>query len=698
MKKKKEKLPSKPKSKNPSIKKLKSQSKELTDYSELFIINNIIHKISEAEDFNSSLDFIMDEALNVVGLEGGTICLINPDDTMKVVVNRETSQETLNDLLSHNVKIGDCLCGNCAKDCRPLILNNRNEVIKYSTREALRGEDIRFHAAFPFMAKGTCFGVLCTFTRTDSKPSAGSLKLLEKIVTQTAISVENISLYEKIKENEKRLRVSTELAKVAVWEYDMVANEMTRSNNHDRLYGLEWQTKWNLNTFLNATHPDDREYSNEIIRKSTAAGGDNQYKFDFRVIYPDQSIHWLSVIGEVTKRNSKGEGVLVHGSLIDITDRKIIEEALHESEEKFKLIFKTSPDSMVLIDDDEGLILDANDQFSKIYGYSKEEVIGKSSIEINIWQDPLQRHELFNKLNNNESVYNMECKLVAKGGEVIDSLLSVTFIKMNNNKLILSVSKDIRELKHKEEEIQKLSQELELRVVQRTAQLQEVNKELESFVYSVSHDLRAPLRSIMGFSEIISKRYKDILKGESIEYFGYILEASKNMANLIDDLLKFSRLAKGTIGKELIDLNEIMKAVVKNLNQDIIDNNAKIEFPNNLPIIKSESALIIQILTNLINNAIIYHRKGINPVIKVSVFENEDIVIIKVIDNGQGIPKEYQEKIFNIFQRLHPSDEYPGTGIGLAIVKKAAAALGGKVTLESEIGKGSIFSIILPKT
>ncbi|MDZ4164380.1 MAG: PAS domain-containing protein [Smithellaceae bacterium] len=135
---------------------------------------------------------------------------------------------------------------------------------------------------------------------------------------------------ETLRESEERLRLSTELANVAVWEYSFITNSMSRSINHDQLYGLERHTTWDINTFLAATHPDDREFSNNIIQKSVAAGGSDQYSFDFRVVYPDQSIHWLSVVGQVVQRNMEGQGSIVRGCLIDITDRKHLEDELRK--------------------------------------------------------------------------------------------------------------------------------------------------------------------------------------------------------------------------------------------------------------------------------------------------------------------------------------------------------------------------------
>lgn len=146
--------------------------------------------------------------------------------------------------------------------------------------------------------------------------------------------------------SEERLRLSTELANVAVWEFDFRTNSMSRSNNHDSLYGLKNQKEWKFETFLNATHPDDREYSNNMIQRSVAIGGPDKYTFDFRVVFPDQSIHWLMVTGQVIERNKKGEGIVVRGILIDITDRKETESALAESTLRYKLHFDHMLDAM----------------------------------------------------------------------------------------------------------------------------------------------------------------------------------------------------------------------------------------------------------------------------------------------------------------------------------------------------------------
>jgi PAS domain S-box-containing protein len=193
------------------------------------------------------------------------------------------------------------------------------------------------------------------------------------VITFTDIS-ERVRAEEAFHVSEERMRLATELANVAVWEYDFTANRMSRSKNHDQLYGLVWQEQWDMNTFLKATHTDDREVSHEIIQKSVAAGGPDQYTFDFRVVYPDQSIHWLMVIGQVIERDSEGQGIIVRGCLIDITERQRIETELRESDARIRNVFEQANDGIYIISA-ENRYLDANERGLALFGYTRDELL-----------------------------------------------------------------------------------------------------------------------------------------------------------------------------------------------------------------------------------------------------------------------------------------------------------------------------------
>jgi PAS domain S-box-containing protein len=246
------------------------------------------------------------------------------------------------------------------------------------------------------------------------------------------------------------------------------------------------------------------------------------------------------------------------------------------------------------------------------------------------------------------------------------------------------------------EQIERHAAEMEERVAQRTAELREVNAELEAFAYSVSHDLRAPLRAINGFAQIIARRHRDSLNEEGQHYFDNIIQASTHMGHLIDDLLRYSRLGRQAVRHQPVPMGDVLAQVADSLAGRVAETGAHLSLPDDLPVVQGDQTLLGQIFTNLLDNALTYHRSGVPPQVVVSCQAEADHVILSVADNGIGIPPEFHEKIFNIFQRLHSQDEYPGTGIGLAIVKKVVGLLGGQVWVESVVGEGSTFYVELP--
>lgn len=247
------------------------------------------------------------------------------------------------------------------------------------------------------------------------------------------------------------------------------------------------------------------------------------------------------------------------------------------------------------------------------------------------------------------------------------------------------------------EAIERYSAELEKRVAHRTAQLEAANKELESFSYSVSHDLRAPLRAINGFAAIIARRHRPNLNEEGRHYVDNIVQASDRMGYLIDDLLQYSRLGRGGARREPVPLPEVFNPLASDLTGQLAEIGGTLTIADDLPTVMGDRTLLGRVFANLLENAVTYRQADVPLQVTITCQVEGQDVIVCVGDNGIGIPAEYYHKVFNIFQRLHNEDEYPGTGIGLATVKKSVELLGGQAWIESVVGEGSKFFIQLPK-
>lgn len=265
------------------------------------------------------------------------------------------------------------------------------------------------------------------------------------------------------------------------------------------------------------------------------------------------------------------------------------------------------------------------------------------------------------------------------------------------------ISRSVAAARRAEEMLNRLNATLEARVAERTselaersAQLEKTNQQLESFSYSVSHDLRAPLRAINGFAQILVRRHRDGMDDEARHFIDNIVRASTHMGQLIDDLLNYSRLGRKAVTLKPVSLAQVMDNIRNTLQTRITEIGATLHIAADLPMVTGDWTLLTQTFTNLIDNALTYRKPGVPLQVSLQWRQSDDgQPVISVADNGIGIAAEHFEKIFSVFQRLHNQHEYPGTGIGLSVVQKAIGMQDGRVWLESTPGSGSTFYVQL---
>jgi light-regulated signal transduction histidine kinase (bacteriophytochrome) len=254
----------------------------------------------------------------------------------------------------------------------------------------------------------------------------------------------------------------------------------------------------------------------------------------------------------------------------------------------------------------------------------------------------------------------------------------------------------VEDQKLAQEEIQSLNKTLEDRVINRTSQLKSSNEELESFAYSISHDLRAPLRAIDGYSRILEQDYAKVLDEEGIRLLKIVRNSTKNMDDLITDLLSLSRVGRSELILERLDMNALVDSTIKELVTPEIENKVTI-IVKNIPNTNGDSSLIRHVWINLISNAIKYSLPKEKPVIIISGINHKNECTYTIKDNGVGFNPKYKDKLFGLFQRLHKASEFEGTGVGLAIVQRIVHRHGGQVWGDSQLGEGAEFSFTIPK-
>jgi len=526
-------------------------------------------------------------------------------------------------------------------------------------------------------------------------------------------------------------------------------------------------------------------------------------------------------------RDDEGKVMGVTEFCLDITERKRMEQALRESEVNFATVFRATPSVLVISTLAEGRYIEVNETFERVIGYRREEAIGRTSLELDIWEDPKARTRFIRLLQERGKVRDLEARFRSKTGEIFVGLVSAEVIEMKgearllilvnditarkraeealgesegryrtlfegasdailtihdglivncNNKALelfrstpeefigkspeqfspllqpdggdsaakarekmgqvaagppqffqwrhrrgdgtlfdaevslnrleyqgktelIAILRDVTERRRAEEQNRRFNEMLERRVAERTAELEEINRELESFCYTISHDLRAPLRAIDGFTHILGEDHEANFSAEGRQLCRRISGSAVRMGEMIDDLLNFSRIGRAALQADPIEMTDLVRAVF----DEVVPEEARrrIEFRlAPLPPAIGDRATLRQVWANLIGNAVKYSSNRPGPVIEIGGEQTETETVFQVRDNGVGFDMAYADKLFGVFQRLHGAREFSGTGVGLAIVGRIVQRHGGRVWAEGAVDRGATlyFSLPLPSS
>lgn len=530
--------------------------------------------------------------------------------------------------------------------------------------------------------------------------------------------------------NEERLRLALEAADQALYDVDLRTDIVTVNDEYARMLGYdprgfrETKAGW-----FERMHPDDRELMTQTFA-DCVAGRRPGFRTESRERTRPGGWKWILSLGEIVEWDGAGAAVRMIGTRTDITVRREAEqeakatealrsralaeastarrallsvvedlrgseEELREVADRYRLLVNNAPNA-IFVNRDDGVVL-ANKACVALFGASTEdELLTKSPFDLFHPDDHEAIRERMQRMRDlRVPVPAREERIIRVDGRVVDVEVSASPFVDHGAVSIHVVLREITERKQAEDALRLAAAELEQRVRDRTAELQDTNRELESFVYSVSHDLRAPLRAVSGFSQILERRHSGALNDDARHLVSNVVAASTQMGRLIDDLLLYSRVGRRAVRLEPVPLEPIVERLSMTFSDRLEEPGARLEAESPLVTPIGDPTLMEQVLTNLVGNALTYRRVGIAPVVRITSRRVDGEVVIDVADNGIGIAPEYRDSIFDVFTRLHSDEAYSGTGIGLAIARRAARFMDGDITVASEPGTGSTFTLHL---
>jgi PAS domain S-box-containing protein len=436
--------------------------------------------------------------------------------------------------------------------------------------------------------------------------------------------------------------------------------------------------------------PEDRETVSRKFRH--AIENKTDWDFECRIQQINGPVRWIWSRGRHVF-DASGRAFKMAGIVQDITDRKNAEEALRESEKRFRTIFEEAPMGVALIDSLTGHIYEVNSRFAEIAGWTRAEMATIDWMSITHPDDVQEDLDNMALLNAGKiSGFHMNKRYRRPDGSYVWISMTIAPITVRDKSQPrhLCMIEDITDRRKAEEELRRHRDHLEEMVKERTKNLEAVNKELSAFSYSVAHDIRAPLRSIDGFSKALLEDCAESLNEESRSYLGRIRTSSQLMAQLLDDVLNLAHVSQADLTRRDVDLSKIARSIAAEIKEAEPSRDTEFVIEPDI-VVNGDATLLSLVMKNLLDNAWKFTAKTMHAKIEFAREQKDGKRIYFVRDNGVGFDAAYVDKLFNPFQRLHSKTEFHGTGIGLSIVKRIIHRHGGYVWAEGSVGQGATF-------
>lgn len=533
----------------------------------------------------------------------------------------------------------------------------------------------------PMVLEGAVTGVVQAMSDRQRSFTPEDLALFEHLTLLMTPAWHNARSYARARQarrlNDRILETSPDI----VYLFDLHAGKLVFTNGqlHKQLgYSEAEVAAMQHSTLAEVMHPEDAARLPQLLARYDRAADDELLEAEWRIAAADGQWHWFLNRARVFERDSSGKATLVLGFATDITNRKDIENRMRVSDERYRFLTEMGA-SMVWTAGPDGSIDYVNGRWREYFGVALED---GTRAERALIIHPDDRDEIRNRWRDavvEASEFECEVRLLRQDGAYRWHLVRATAMRDEEGGTIrwLGISTDIHDQKEAEEELAR-------RVTLRTSELEAAVKELEGFTYTVSHDLRGPLRAISAASMILREDFGDVLPPDAQRHLLRQADAAKKMGTLIDDLLKLSRIGRQAMTPEHFDLTSMARDVAQELNAE-----QRVEVEAGL-LAYGDPRLLRFVLLNLVENAI----KFSAPDSPIRIGQNREG--FHVSDEGIGFDMQYSNKLFRPFERLVSDEEYPGTGIGLANVQRIVQRHGGKVWAESEIGEGATFYFSLP--